>query len=125
MRAKANEDRTVGVYLTSSSTGGSVVGVLPGEVAVTVLKPTGATVDVAVTGASWAEVTAGAFAGTGFYRLTLLASALDTPGLNHFMVAVPSRGCDPFPGILELVSNTEDDAVTAVAEVGDLVIAVA
>jgi hypothetical protein len=91
------------------STGAAVAGVAYGSVTATLHKPGAGASTVTVSPASgsyWAEVTAGAFSGKGFYVLTIPAASIDTAGPNVVSVNGSTGTC-----VVEftVVTNLESD----------------
>src|SRR5690242_11509141 len=86
----------VPVILTLTG-GGAATGILFGAVTATVQKADGSVLSLSVTAPDWAEITAGAFVGTGYYNLLVPSAALNLAGITTVMVK--ATGCEPYVAV--------------------------
>lgn len=80
------------------------------DVTVAVMKADGSESAYAVTGADWLELSTGAMANSGSYRLRLSAAVLNIPGV--FVYVVQCAGALHYVGVVKVVANEEVDTYT-------------
>jgi hypothetical protein len=102
------------IALKNVSTGLPLLGVAYGSVSATVHKADGTSANLTVTSPDWAELTSGAFNGSGCYTLLLPTSATDTAGRLVVAVAVSGALDNPL-SVIDVVANLESDTTTTLA----------
>lgn len=111
IEVKQNVSVSVPVRL-ADGTGAALGGVLSTAVTATVLKSDGTAVALTVTASDWAEITTGAFSGTGTYTLRLPSTSLDLTGPLTY--AVTASTAKPHIVTVKVVANEEADTKTVV-----------
>jgi hypothetical protein len=99
--------------------GAAVSGVVFGDVTCAIEKSDGSTDVVAVDGANWIELVAGAFAGLGKYTLVIPLGSINLPGI--FTYAIAAVGTVGYIGVVKVVANEEADSIAALANTPGLV----
>lgn len=102
------------IALKNVSTGLPLLGVAYGSVSATVHKADGTSANLTVTSPDWAELTSGAFNGSGCYTLLLPTSATDTAGRLVIAVAVSGALDNPL-SVIDVVANLESDTTSTLS----------
>lgn len=104
---KASTIAVVPVVLTITATNLPHTGVAAGVVTVTVVKSNGVIVTYTPAGGQWTEFTWDAWAGSGYYALSIPVGSTDVAGILHYCVSV--AGDDKYFGVVNIVANLEAD----------------
>jgi len=104
---KASTIAVVPVVLTVTATNLPHTGVAAGSVTVTVVKSNGVIVTYSPAGGQWTEFVWDAFAGSGYYALSIPVGSTDVAGILHYCVS--TLGDDKYFGVVDIVANLEAD----------------
>lgn len=104
---KASAIARVPVALTVTATGLPHAGVLAAAVTVTVVKSNGVIATYTPSGGQWTEFTWDAYAGSGYYNLSIPVGDTDVVGILNYCVSV--AGDDLYFGVVNIVANLEAD----------------